>query len=60
MTFRIREGSLSSDLEAWISATVGRSMVETEFVIAEGNKMQGRAIPVKTPYILKESVRVIP
>ena len=32
-----------------ISATAGSSIVAMEFEIAEGNKMQGRAIPVSTP-----------
>ncbi len=36
-------------LVVWISATVGISMMEMELVIAEGNRMQGRAIPVSTP-----------
>ena len=33
----------------WISATVGNNMVEIEFVTAVGNRIQGSAIPVKTP-----------
>ena len=42
------------------SAIVGSSMVETEFVIADGNRMQGNAMPVSTPYILRESEEGIP
>ena len=34
---------------ACISATVGISIIEMELVMAEGNRMQGRAIPVRTP-----------
>ena len=34
---------------ACISATVGSNMVDTEFVNAVGKRIQGRAIPVKTP-----------
>ena len=34
---------------SWISATAGRSMVEMELVMADGKRMQGRAIPVRTP-----------
>lgn len=59
-TFRINLGRLSRKSETWSSATVGRSMVETEFVIADGNRMQGSAIPVRTPYVLKESDKVSP
>lgn len=33
---------------------VGNSIVAMEFVIADGNKMQGSAIPVKIPYVLNE------
>ena len=35
--------------DAWISATAGMSMTETELVMAEGKRMQGSAIPVRTP-----------
>lgn len=34
---------------AWISATVGSSIVETELVMAEGKRTHGSAIPVMTP-----------
>ena len=34
---------------ACISATVGSSMVDTAFEMADGNKMHGSAIPVSTP-----------
>lgn len=37
------------------SETVGRSIVDTAFVIADGNKIKGRAIPVNTPYTLNAS-----
>jgi hypothetical protein len=43
--------SLFKLFAASISATVGRSMVEMEFVIAVGKRMQGSAIPVRTPYV---------
>ena len=43
-------------MEVSSSATVGRSIVESEFVKAEGNKMQGSAIPVSTPYVWRDSV----
>ena len=33
----------------WISAIVGISITDTELVMAEGNRMQGRAIPLSTP-----------
>ena len=36
-------------LIACISETVGSNMVDIAFVIADGNKMHGRAIPLKTP-----------
>lgn len=38
----------------WISVTVGRSTVETALVIAEGKSIQGSAIPVSTPYVLRD------
>ena len=44
----------------WYSATVGRTSVAMEFVIADGNKMHGRAIPVKTPKVPKDSAFVYP
>ncbi len=34
------------------SDTMGRSRTETEFVMAEGKKISGSAIPVNTPYTL--------
>ena len=47
-------------MTVWISATVGSSIVDTALVIADGNKMQGSAIPVKTPYVLSASFALIP
>ena len=41
--------------ETLVALTAGIRTVPTEFVMADGNRMQGRAIPVSTPYILRAS-----
>ena len=46
--------------EAWSSAIAGSIIDAIELVTAEGNKMQGKAIPVNTPYILSDSEVVMP
>jgi len=43
-----------------ISETVGSNIVDIAFVIADGNKMYGIAIPVNTPYTLSASLALNP
>src|SRR5699024_10461113 len=44
---------------AWVALTAGISTVPTEFVIAEGKRMHGIAMPLSTPYVLRASLQVI-
>lgn len=47
-------GDSCSVLADCASETVGSSKVEADAVIADGNKMSGMDIPVRTPYVLSE------
>lgn len=58
--FEMIAWSLRFSFISWISATVGRSMEDTALVIAEGNRIQGSAIPVRTPYTCKDREEDIP
>ena len=49
VTFLIRSASSFFVFDVCISAIVGMSMTERELVMADGNKIQGSAIPFKTP-----------
>lgn len=42
------------------AVTAGVSMVPTELVTADGKRMQGRAMPVSTPYVLSASEELQP
>ena len=55
--FLVTAAKVFPECVSLISVIVGSSMVDTEAVIAEGNRMQGRAIPVRTPYKLRDSFK---
>lgn len=51
---------LSQFLEACAALTAGIRTVPTELVMAEGKRIQGRAMPVSTPYMLSASLVLMP
>ena len=56
ITFLQKSFSLLLLWEADKVATVVRESADNELVSADGKKMQGKAIPVKTPYKASDSV----